>query len=357
MRVYTLHLRHKTGSWEATLRNFENRIKLWSRVRLPIRTIFGVVAWLLLGASFAFSQGGPTPKKIGVLALSEADSIDALFASLRDLGWIDGKTIQIVFPKASPDPAVLEQNMGRLLDAHVDLIVTQTKLASLLAKRATRTVPIVMGAYDGDPVAEGIVKDLTHPGGNITGTYYNVAAIGAERIALLATLVPGMKSIGIIMNPKSDASIGQANDMVAKAHGRGLTAVTLPVLGGADVDAAFADAKTRGVDAITTIAGAEIFAIRKEIIAAQDKYRIPAVTGSIGYAEMGGLAKLGPDIPSLWRKMAPTIDKLLKGTATPADLPLVTLDSFEIDVNLHTAQSLGVNIPDDVRQRASRVYQ
>src|SRR5208283_1804432 len=121
--------------------------------------------------------------------------------------------------------------------------------------------------------------------------------------------------------------------------------------GGGDVDQAFAAAKAQGVDGVVTVAGAEIFAIRREIIVAQDKYRIPAVTSSIGYAEMGGLAKLNPDIPLLWRKMAPTIDQLLKGSAKAGDLPLVTLNGFELDINLRTAQSLGLTVPEDLKHR------
>ena len=176
------------------------------RLRRSARTTMLALALVLLAASSVYSQGAVAPKKVGMLALSNADSIEALFASLRDLGWVDGKTIEIVFPKASNDPAQLKQNMSQLLNAHVDLVVTQTKLATQIAQHATSTIPIVMGAYDGDPVADGIIKDIAHPGGDITGSYYDVAAIGAERIALLAALVPAMRHIGIIMNPKSSAS-------------------------------------------------------------------------------------------------------------------------------------------------------
>ena len=111
---------------------------------------------LLLPLTAASAQTAAVPKSVGVLALSRADSIDAMFDALRGFGWIDGKTIQIVFPEASPDPAKLEANMQELLAAKVDIVVAQTKLAIQIAARAAGTVPVVMGAFDGDPVAAGL---------------------------------------------------------------------------------------------------------------------------------------------------------------------------------------------------------
>ena len=280
-----------------------------------------------------------------------------MFDSIRELGWIDDKTIQIVFPPASPDPARLEANMHELLAAKVDIVVAQTKLAIQIAAHATGTVPIVMGAYDGDPVAEGLVQSAEHPGGNVTGSYYDVMAAGRERVALLSELLPGMARIGIVMNPGSKPSLALADDMAKASRERGLQVTLIPVRGGADVDQGFAAAKAQGVDGIVTVAGAEIFAIRKDIVAAQEKYRIPAVTSSVGYAEMGGLAKLNPDIPLLWRKMAPTIDQLLRGSAKAGDLPLITLGSSELEINMRTARSLGVVVPEDAKRRAIKLFQ
>jgi putative tryptophan/tyrosine transport system substrate-binding protein len=319
------------------------------------RTIGMVGAALLLAISIALPQAAGVPK-IGILALSEADSIEALLDSLRGLGWIDGKTVEIVFPKASPNPAKLEENMRALLAAKVDIVVAQTKLAILIAKRATDTLPIVMGALNGDPVAEGFAQSLQHPGGNITGSYYNVTAGGAERVGVLAELVPGMRHVGIVVNPDSPPSVALADDLAAAAGQRDLQVTRLEVRTGRDVDQAFAAAKTQGVAGVVTVTGAEMFAIRKEIAAAQDKYLIPAVMGSIGYAEMGGLAKLGPEIPGLWRKMAPAVDQLLRGSARPGDLPLVTLDDFELDINLRAARALGLVVPPAMTARATRIF-
>jgi putative tryptophan/tyrosine transport system substrate-binding protein len=295
-------------------------------------------------------------RRVGVLALSDADSIDALFDALRALGWIDGKTIDIVFPPPSPDPARLEENMRQLLAAKVDIVVAQTKLAIVIARRATDTLPIVMGALNGDPVREGFAQSLEHPGGNITGSYYNVAAGGAERLAVLTDLIPRLRHVGIVMNPDSAPSLTLADELAAAAAKAALAVTMFGVRGGHDVEPAFAAARMQGIAGMVAVTGAEMFAIRKEMVAAQDKFQIPAVMGSIGYAEMGGIAKLGPEIPGLWRRMAPAVDQLLRASAKPGDLPLVTLDGFELDINLRTAQAFGIVVPEALIRRATRVY-
>jgi len=326
-------------------------------IRILAGTLSLIVCLLAEPLEVASAQTVVVPKSVGVLALSNADSIDAMFDSIRELGWINDRTIQIVFPPASPDPVRLEANMHELLATKVDIVVAQTKLAIQIAAHATGTVPIVMGAYDGDPVADGLVQSAEHPGGNVTGSYYDVMAAGRERVALLSELLPGMARIGIVMNPASTPSLALADDMAKASRERGLQVTLIPIRGGADVDQGFAAAKAQGVDGIITVAGVEIFAIRKDIVAAQDKYRIPAVTSSVGYAEMGGLAKLNPDIPLLWRKMAPTIDQLLRGTAKAGDLPLITLGSSELEINMRTARSLGVSVPEDAKRRAIKLFQ
>ena len=114
--------------------------------------------------------------KLGILAISDADSIDVMMEGLRALGWVDGKTMEVVYPKATQDLAAVARNMRQLLDAHVDLIVAQTKPAVMIAKQATNDIPVVMGAFNGDPVKDGLVKSVEHPGTNVTGTYYNITS-------------------------------------------------------------------------------------------------------------------------------------------------------------------------------------
>jgi putative ABC transport system substrate-binding protein len=292
--------------------------------------------------------------KLGILALSDADSIDVLLESLGELGWVDGKTMQVVFPPATQDLAKLAECMQQLIAAKVDVIVAQTKPAIAIAKRATDTVPIVMGALNGDPVKEGYAHSVERPGGNITGSYYNIVSGGAERVDILAELIPQMTKIGIVFNPDNEASILLFEELAAAASARGLDVTRMPVRGGHEVDAAFQTAKAQSVQGVVTVTAAEMFAIRKEVAQAQLKHRLPAVMGSIGYPELGGLAKFGPEVPSLWKEMVPTVDKLLKGSK-PGDLPLITVQGFQLDINLQTARALGVSVPDALLRKAKRV--
>jgi putative ABC transport system substrate-binding protein len=295
----------------------------------------------------------PVPK-LGILALSDADSIDVLLESLGDLGWVDGKTMQVVFPTATQDLSKLAESMQKLLAAEVDVIVAQTKPAIVIAKRATDTVPIVMGALNGDPVKEGFAQSIEHPGRNITGSYYNVASGGAERVAILAEFLPRMTEIGIVFNPDSEASILLFDDLGVAATRRGLNVTQMPVRGRHEVDKAFETAKAQSVEGVVTVTAAEMFAIRREVAEAQIKYRLPAVMGSIGYPELGGLAKFGPEVPSLWKEMAPAVDKLLQG-AKPGDLPLITVQGFQLDINLQAARALGLLVPEALLRRAKRI--
>ncbi|MCC6890435.1 MAG: ABC transporter substrate-binding protein [Hyphomicrobiales bacterium] len=293
--------------------------------------------------------------KLGFLALTGADSIDLLLETLGQMGWANGMTYDVVIPKPTQDLRRLEGNMRELLDARVDVIVAQTKPAIVIAQRATATLPIVMGALNGDPVKEGFVQSLERPGGNITGSYYNVASGADSRVGVLMELVPGLKRIGIVFVPDSEASQRLFDELAAAATGRGLEIVPMPVRGGHEVDAAFATAKAAGVEGVVTVTAAEMFAIRRDVAQAQLAHRLPAVMGSIGYPELGGLAKFGPEVPSLWKAMAPTVDALLRGAAPPAELPLVTVDGFQLDLNLKTARTLGLTVPEPLLRRAVRV--
>jgi putative tryptophan/tyrosine transport system substrate-binding protein len=311
------------------------------------------------GERMAYAQGAPangkTVPKLGILAISDADSIDAMMEGLGALGWADGKTLQVVYPKATQDLAALAGNMQRLLDAHVDVIVAQTKPAVMIARKATGDIPIVMGAFNGDPVKDGLVKSVERPGTNVTGTYYNITSGAGDRVGVLTDLLPAMKHVGIVFNPDSEASIRLFQELETAAQTRGLIVTKMPVRGGAEVDRAFAAAKADGVEGVVTVTAAEMFAIRKEVAAAQIKHRLPTVMGSIGFPELGGLAKLGPEIPALWTKMVPTVDRLLRHDAQPGDIALITVDGFQLDINLATAQTLGVTVPPALLQRAVRV--
>ncbi len=295
--------------------------------------------------------------RIGILAVSRAESIDVLLDTLEALGWIGGKTLDVMFPDPSSEDATLARNLRHIVATGVDLVVAQTRSAVLIAANAAGTVPVVMGAFNGDPVEEGIVRSFERPGGNVTGTYYRGQTGGAQRLALLKELIPDARRIGVLMNPQNRASMELAENLAATARAMDLSATLFGARVCTEIDGAFEAAADTGVQAVVTVTGADMYSFRKDIVAAQSKHRLPAIMGSIGFPELGGLAKLGPDIPVLWKKMAAAhVDPILKG-ARPGDLPLVGLEDFELVINLRTAQRLGISVPDAVKRRASKLLE
>jgi putative ABC transport system substrate-binding protein len=317
--------------------------------------VFGIASLAMLNEPVQ-AQSARVPK-LGILAISRADSIDALLARLAEIGWVDGRTMQVVFPEPVREEAALARHMAELLAAKVDLVVAQTKPAVMVAAKATASVPIVMGAFNGDPVREGLVQSLVRPGTNVTGTFYYRASGGGERVAVLTELVPQVQHVGILLNPDSRESVTLSEELIAAARGAGLAVTHLPTRGLDDIDGLFAQAKGQGVQGVVAVTGAEMFQSRRHVVAAQDRHRLPAVMGSIGFPELGGLAKLGPNVPGLWEKMARAhIDRLFKGEK-PGDLPLIALDDFELVVNLQTAGRFGLAVPEKIRRTATKLVE
>jgi putative tryptophan/tyrosine transport system substrate-binding protein len=289
--------------------------------------------------------------------VSEAESIDALTDALREAGWHAGTHYTLVMPPPSSEEAKLAANMHALLDSHVDLVVAQTKPAARVAVKATRDAPIVLGAFNGNPAQEGIVASLERPGGNVTGTYY-LGRVGIEqRFTLLRELVPGLASIGVLMNSRSAFSGELAQQTSELGKQMGFDTRVLGAGNAADVERTYAEAAAAGVDGVATVTGADMYALREQIAKAAWKHRVPTVMGSIGFAELGGLAKLGPDIPVLWRKMAAAhVIPILSG-ARPGDLPMIGLEEFELVINLATAAHLGLSVADTLKARAVKLVE
>ena len=148
-----------------------------------------------------------------------------------------------------------------------------------------------------------------------------------------------------------------ASCLMEAAQAAGLTVTRMGTRKLDDIEGLFADAKAKGVQGVVTVTGAEMFQSRGQVKSAQDKHRLPTVMGSIGYPELGGLAKLGPNVPGLWEKMAQAhIDRIFKGEK-PSDLPLIPLDDFELVVNLKVAQGLGLSVPDKIKQSATKLVE
>jgi putative ABC transport system substrate-binding protein len=315
----------------------------------------------MLGAAMlpfpARAQASKIPR-VGWLSPGSSSSDASFLASFRDglraLGWIAGENITI-------EPRWAEGRFERLPDLatelvrlEVDVIVAAVTQASLAAKRATGTIPIVMVGV-GDPVGSGLVDSLARPGRNVTGPSSMLAEASRKQLSLLKDIVPRASPVAVLWNPANPVWQAAAlRETESAARAMGLQLQLVEARGPDELDAAFA-AMTRE-RAATLFVPADIILVRsaREIAALAQKHRLPAMYGFREHVDAGGLVSYAASFPVMFRRAATFVDRILKG-ARPADLPVEQPTTFELVVNLRTARTLGITIPQAVLQLADDV--
>ncbi len=276
---------------------------------------------------------------------------------LRELGYVEGKNIIIEYRFAEGKFERLPDLAAELVELKVDVIVAQVTVASLAAKGATRTIPIVMQGVS-DPVGTGLVASLARPGGNITGTSAMSAEVIGKSLELLKETVPKLSRVAVLWNP--DNAIFQAQMLRETQIAAGALAVELQIFaarGADEIDQAFA-AMTRGRVGALLVLPDPVFNShhRGRIVGLAERSRLPAMYGSRDFAAAGGLMTYGPNYADLFRRAAAYVDKILKGTS-PTDLPVEQATKFELVINLKTAKTLGLTIPIPLLGRADEVIE
>jgi ABC-type uncharacterized transport system substrate-binding protein len=320
---------------------------------------FALAAVLIVLCAFAHAQQPGKIFRIGLLDASTASGmavlIDAFRQELSKLGWIEGKNIAIEYRFAEQKPERLPELAADLVRSKVDLIVGTTTPAALAAKKATKTIPIVM-ASAGDPVAAGLIASLAQPGGNITGFTSLTVDLNTKRLEILKDAVPKLARVGLLW--QSGLGIGQ--DLQMKDLRPAAVALKLKL---EEIDAqpdakglesAFQTAKQKKVNAIMPTAGRPFFAERKRIVDLAGKYKFPAIYFQKEFVDEGGLMSYGVDYVDIYQRAAGYVDKILKG-AKPADLPVQQATKFEFVINLKAAKQIGLTIPVRVLERANQV--
>jgi putative ABC transport system substrate-binding protein len=294
--------------------------------------------------------------RIGVLGAGSAAGLkamtDAFRAGLRDLGYVEGKNITIEFRWAESKYDRLPGLAAELVHARVDVIVSHSIVGLGTAKRATSFIPIVMAAI-GDPVAAGIVPNLSHPGGNITGLSFFSQEIAAKRIELLKEAMPGIKQIGVLVDSETLPAFRASMEIAA----RGLkVALEFVDVQSADrLEATFAALAKKRIEGIVVRETPMLVSNGNSIGAAAARHRIAAI-GFKEVAEGGGLIAYGANLTDMWRRAATFVDKILKG-AKPGDLPIEQATKFDLAINLKTAKALGIKIPKSIMLRADKVIE
>jgi putative tryptophan/tyrosine transport system substrate-binding protein len=321
-----------------------------------ITLLGGVATGWPLAARAQQSQKAP---RIGVLLpgtpTSFAVRANAFLEGLRDLGYVEGKTIAIEWKWAEDKIERFPELAAELVRANVDVIVTGGTSAATALKSATKTVPIVM-AIIGDPVAAGLVESLGRPGGNATGFSIIAPEVGTKRLELLKEIVPDAFSVAVMLNPNNPQSRIELKEMQVAARTLGLQLHSIQITSEAVLDEAFA-ALTKAVpQGLILLTDPILFSQRKRIVELANNSRLPAMYFFQEFVKEGGLMSYGPSDADLFRRSAVYVDRILKGTR-PSDLPVEQPTKFDLFINLKTAKALGLEIPPTLLARADEVIE
>jgi putative ABC transport system substrate-binding protein len=318
---------------------------------------------LLGGATAAWSfaaraQPEASRKKIGILtsAGSPQNSVFLAFTKkLRELGYVEGRTITTEFRSAHGDISRLNDLASELVGIPVDVIVTDGGVSvASVAKRATSTIPIVMATAGSDPVSSGLVQSLARPGGNVTGFTLLSAALSTKRLELLREILPKMNSLGVLWSPADSPLLFAATEQAANALGVVIDSAEAP--NRQDIPLALDKLVRRGVSSMIVLPNAVFWNERKVIVELVAAHSLPTIYPEREYVDAGGLVSYGPSVSEIFRRAAVYVDRILKGSK-PADLPVQEPTTFEMIINQKTARSLGLALPVSVLSRADEVIE
>jgi putative ABC transport system substrate-binding protein len=284
-----------------------------------------------------------------------AHRTEAFRRGLRELRYVEGKSILIEWRSAGGKPERLPALAAELIQRKVDIIVSAGGAVTRPAKDATSTIPIVM-AQDGDPVGNGFVASLARPGRNITGLSNLSSDLVGKRLELLKEIVPKISRVAVFGTSNNPDNAREVRDIENTAGAAcGVQAQYIDVLSPKDIEIAFRSAVRARADAVMmNVAGPIGLANQKEIAELAVKYRLPVIYTLREYVEAGGLMNYGVSITDLDRRAATYVDKILKGRK-PADLPVEQPTKFEFIINLKATKQIGLTIPPNVLARADKV--
>ena len=319
---------------------------------------------LLGGAAAAWplEAGAQQPSKlptIGFLGTSTASAqvqrTTAFVQRLRQLGWIEGRTVAIEYRWAEGRYERFAEIAAEFVRLKVDVIVTTATAPVLAAKQATSVIPIVF-AVAGDPVGSGLVASLARPGGNVTGSSLQQTDLVAKRLELLRELVPSYRRLAIMGNVGSPMIVLELREVQSTARSLGLEVATLEIGRPDDIPIAFAAALKVRADALYVCADPLVTTNRLRIVTLAQDARLPTMFGEREYVDAGGLMSYGPNLPDLFRRAGDHVDKILRG-AKPADLPVEQPTKFDLIINLKTAKALGIDVSPTLLARADEVIE
>jgi putative ABC transport system substrate-binding protein len=297
--------------------------------------------------------------RIGVLETTSrelnAANLFAFQKGMRELGYVGGQNLLLDYRSADGRAERFPSLAAELVDLKVDVIVTRGAAASLAAKQATATIPIVMAAH-GDPLSSGLIASLARPGGNITGLSTLALDLYPKRVELLRDMIPTLRRISGVFNKENPLMLREWEEVVKSARSLGITADLMEVRNRDGLASAFDAASARRVEAVMVGTETVTESNKELVVELAVGHRIPTMYSSREFVDAGGLLAYGISYPDLYYRAAAYVDKILKG-ARAGDLPVQQPTKFELVINLRAANAIALTIPESFLTRADEVIE
>ena len=281
--------------------------------------------------------------------------VDAIRQRMQELGYSEGRNIAFEYRWAEGKLDRLTELAMELVGLKVDVITTLSTPAAIAARKATTTIPIVFAGV-GDPVGSGVVPSLSHPGGNITGISLLATELSGKRLELLEEIVPNASRVAMLWNDTNPGMVLRAHEAQNAAAKLGVTLQSIGVHDLISFDSAFAAIESGQFNALLTLVDPFTREHRQRIVDFAAQRRLPAIYESREFVDAGGLVSYGPSLAVLERRAADYVDMIFKGK-NPADLPVEQPTRFEMVIDMKTAKTLGLTIPQSVTMRADEMIE
>ena len=301
----------------------------------------------------AYAQQPASPRRIGALLVAfspESKEVQEFRQALREAGYAEGRDVVIEWRF---DYNRIPESVDDLVQRKVEVIVVTSTLPAQAVKRATSTIPIVL-AVVADPVGSGLVTNLSHPGGNVTGLSLMMADLTSKRLQLLKETLPRLTRVAVLWNPDTPYHTKVIQDLKAVAPSLSIKLSFVAAQAPEQFGSAFSAVTGARAQALYVIEDPVFYNRRMTLITLASKARLPIIYWVKEFAEAGGLMSYGANYSDLMRQSVRYVDKILKG-AKPGDLPIEQPTKIEFVVNLKTAKALGITIPQSILVRADEV--
>jgi putative ABC transport system substrate-binding protein len=322
------------------------------------RRALTVVGILLTRPAVGWAQTAPAVRRVAWFGLGPLDApspyLEALRAELHALRWTEGRNLVISRFTSTRAPEDFEAVVREIVAARPEVVVAQ-EFAALAMLRNQATLPVVFG-FSGDPVEAKLVQSFAHPGTNYTGVSYLASELVGKRIEFLKDALPHLRRIAILARPQHPGEHRERAASEEAAQKLGITVANFPIREVTEIDKAFLAMRQERCEAVVIFPDYTLFLNRERLARLAIEAKLPAISGWASFAESGLLLNYGPNLRDLYRDIARYVNRILRG-ARPEDLPVELPRTVELVVNVRTAKTLGITIPQSILVRADQVIE